>query len=74
MIELKLAEIVMRYKLWVMINEVQLNPALLDFKGLTNLICYRQNPVPANIGNKELSSITGGIPLVAGPLEPGKRL
>ena len=33
-------------------NELQLNPALTDFRGLTNFICYRRNSVIAVIGNK----------------------
>ena len=31
---------------------VQLNPAQTDFRGQTNFICYKQNSVTANIGNK----------------------
>ena len=31
---------------------IHLNPALTDFKGLTNFICYKRNSVTANIGNK----------------------
>ena len=32
--------------------EVQLNLALTDFRGPSYFICYRQNSVTANIGNK----------------------
>ena len=32
---------------------IQLNPALTDFKGLTNFICYGQNSVKANMENKK---------------------
>ena len=31
-----------------------LNPAQKDLKGLTSIICYRQNSVIANIRNKKL--------------------
>ena len=31
---------------------VQLNPALTDFKGLTNFICYRWNFALANMKNE----------------------
>ena len=32
---------------------IQLTPALMDFKGPTICICYRQSSVIANIENKE---------------------
>ena len=51
---------------------VQLIPALTDFMRLTNLICYRQDCVTANMGNlkKQVERISiYHIPLVAGPLE-----
>ena len=33
-------------------ENVQLNPAPTDFKGLTSFICNRQNSISANIENK----------------------
>ena len=33
--------------------EIQLNPALTDFKGLTNFIYYKRNSVKAIIGNEK---------------------
>ena len=59
------------------LKQIQLNPALTDFKGPTNFICYKRNSVIANVRNKKKTiegtfvSITGGIPLVAGLLERG---
>ena len=35
------------------VTDLQLNLALTDYKGLTNLICYRRNSVIANIRNKK---------------------
>ena len=57
---------------------IMLNPALTNFKGLRNLICYRRNSVKTiYIGNEkktysrvhELAIAVGGIPIMAGPLE-----
>ena len=54
--------------------DIELTPALTDFKGPTIFICYRRISVIANIEIKEkffkgLSSVIGGFPLLAGPLE-----
>ena len=35
-----------------------LKPALTDFRGLTNLICYRRNSVIANMRNKRKLGLT----------------
>ena len=59
--------------------QIQLNPTLMDYKELTNLICYSRNFIRANIGNKKKISrndfkyafILGRILLVAGLLERG---
>ena len=55
-------------------NLIQLNPALMNFRGLSMSFCYRRISVIANKGNKrnhEFASVIGGIPLVASPLERG---
>ena len=51
----------------------------MDFRGPTIFFCYRWISVIANKGNKrnqlgldhEFTTVKGGIPLVAGPLERG---
>ena len=57
---------------------IQLNPAPTDFRGPTIFFCYKRTSFIDNKGNKkltlknhELTSVIGGIPLVAGPLERG---
>ena len=56
--------------------DIELTPALTDFKGPTIFICYRRISVIANIEIKEKFFkgpkgifVIGGNPLLAGPLE-----
>ena len=46
--------------------QIQLAPALTDFKGPTIFICYRRISIIAEIENKE--NIFKGFPLLAGSL------
>ena len=53
--------------------KVQLNPALSDFKGLTNLVWYKWNSVAAKVENKseQVEETIHYVLLVVGPLEWG---